>query len=147
MAAGAFDDGGVPAPEREIKNPPPNPHTDMYLVKRLGDIDVNQAKTLLLLAAFQKEADKQASKLDQILEKLANNREEFIETNTKLKRVIEDCERLDTKLDRVRLYVFGAAAVLAVISVLAPPLLSKLWPSTAPVGSAAGAEQLKPLKR
>lgn len=125
MAAGAFDDGGVPAPEREIKNPPPNPHTDLYLVRRFDAIELALQKNLLVNESIKEKIDSQSVRIERISTDIIENGKKLIEIETKLNRVMDDYKTLDNRLDKVRTLVFGAVALTSVLALLLPPLIAK----------------------
>jgi hypothetical protein len=114
----------VPSPRVDVGSPDDRPHPDSFMLQTMMDITRAQGATTEALTNLKSSVDKLTDKLD----KVDDLRVSVGKIETSLTNLTLELKSTKDRLDTVRNWVIGAAAVVMVAGAIIP-LVVRFWPT------------------
>lgn len=123
----------VPSPEYAESNPPQRVRSDEFIYPMLSDLKSGQAVVVEALNNLKDKIEAQSTRLD----KIDDLRVAIGKLETSVSHLNGELGSAKDRLDRVRSWMFWAAGAVAVIGILAPLVLARVWPVPTPQSAPA----------
>lgn len=114
----------VPAPDIDVPSPAPAPKGDDFTYAMLSDLKAGQSQIVEALKNLKEKVDLQSNKL----EKIEDLRVAMGKLETSVSHLNGELGSARERLDKVRGWMFWAAGAIAVIGILAPLVIARIWP-------------------
>lgn len=119
-----------------MPSPAPAPRGDDFTYAMLSDLKAGQSQIVEALKNLKEKVDSQSTKL----EKVEDLRVALGKLETSVSHLNGELGSARERLDKVRGWMFWAAGAIAVIGILAPLVIARVWPVPSSATSATAAQ-------
>ena len=131
MAARRPPSGRTPTPPPDVEVESPDvgrSYSDSFLYKILLDVQKSQGAAEQAISHLTSSVERQGQKMA----KVEDLRIDVAKMNETLGQLSKDVAAAKDKLDTVRLWIAGAAAIVALVAVIGVPTILRFWPPQPP---------------